>query len=41
MRYTITGRNIEVTPGLRDAIQDKIGKLDRYFNPDKIGRAHV
>lgn len=34
MRYTITGRNIEVTPGLRDAIQDKIGKLDRYFNPD-------
>jgi len=34
MRYTITGRNIEVTPGLRDAIQDKIGKLERYFNPD-------
>ena len=34
MRYTITGRNIEVTPGLRDAIQDKICKLDRYFNPD-------
>ena len=30
----ISGRNIEVTPGLRDAIQDKIGKLDRYFNPD-------
>lgn len=34
MRYTITGRNIEVTPGLRDAIQDKLGKLDRYFTPD-------
>lgn len=34
MRYTITGRNIEVTPSLRDAIQEKIGKLDRYFNPD-------
>lgn len=34
MRYTITGRNIEVTPGLRDAIQDKIGKLDRYFAPE-------
>lgn len=34
MRYTITGRNIEVTPGLRDAVQDKIGKLERYFNPD-------
>lgn len=34
MRYTITGRNIEVTPGLRAAIEEKIGKLDRYFNPD-------
>lgn len=34
MHYTITGRNIEVTPGLRDAVQEKIGKLDRYFTPD-------
>lgn len=34
MRYIITGRNIEVTPGLKDAVQDKIGKLDRYFTPD-------
>lgn len=34
MRFIITGRNIEVTPGLRDAVQDKIGKLERYFNPD-------
>jgi len=34
MRYTITGRNIEVTPGLRSAIEEKIGKLERYFNPD-------
>lgn len=34
MRYTITGRNIDVTPALRDAVQDKIGKLERYFTPD-------
>ena len=34
MRYTIVGRNIEVTPGLREAVEDKIGKLDRYFTPD-------
>ena len=33
MRYTITGRNIDVTPGLRAAVEE-IGKLDRYFNPD-------
>lgn len=34
MRYTIIGRNIEVTPALKDAVQDKIGKLDKYFTPD-------
>lgn len=34
MRYIITGRNIEVTPGLKEAVQDKIGKLERYFTPD-------
>lgn len=34
MRFTITGRNIDVTPGLRDAIEEKIGKLSRYFSPD-------
>ena len=34
MRYTITGRNINVTPGLRAAIEEKIGKLERYFLPD-------
>ena len=34
MRFTITGRNIDVTAGLRAAIEEKIGKLDRYFNSD-------
>ena len=34
MRYTITGRNVNVPPGIRKAVEEKIGKLDRYFNPD-------
>ncbi|MCI9046705.1 MAG: ribosome-associated translation inhibitor RaiA [Hungatella sp.] len=34
MRYTITGRNIEVTKGLREAVEDKLGKLEKYFTPD-------
>ena len=34
MRYTITGKNIEVTDGLRSAIYEKIGKLERYFSKD-------
>ena len=33
MRCTITGRNIEVTQGLREAVEDKLGKLDRFFAP--------
>lgn len=34
MRYIITGRNIEVTEGLKSAVYDKIGKLEKYFLQD-------
>ncbi len=34
MKFVIVGKNIEVTPGLRDAVEDKIGKLERYFTPE-------
>lgn len=34
MRYTIIGKNIEVTEPLKTAVQDKIGKLERYFETD-------
>ena len=34
MRYKITGRNINVTTGLKAAVEEKIGKLERYFNQD-------
>ena len=33
MQYIITGRNIDVTEGLKNAIYEKIGKLERYFTP--------
>ena len=33
MQYIITGRNIDVTEGLKKAIHEKIGKLERYFTP--------
>ena len=33
MRFTITGKNIEVTPGLRSAVEDKLGNLDKFFAP--------
>ena len=34
MQYIISGRNIDVTEGLKSAIYDKIGKLERYFTPE-------
>ena len=34
MRYIIKGRNVEVTEGLKSAVTDKIGKLDKYFTEE-------
>jgi len=34
MRFIITGRNIDVTEGLRNAVESKLGKLDRFFAPE-------
>ena len=34
MKFNIVGKNIEVTPGLRAAVEDKIGKLEKFFTED-------
>ena len=34
MRYTISGKNIDITEGLRNAVTEKLGKLERYFTPE-------
>ena len=34
MRITITGRNIELTPGIKEAVEEKLSKLEKYFKPD-------
>ena len=34
MKYIISGKNLEVTSGLRTAIEQKLGKLERYFTPE-------
>ena len=31
MNLVISGKNIDITDGLRSAVEDKIGKLERYF----------
>ena len=39
MRVTVIGKNIDVTPALREIVERKILKLDRYFNPNVEARA--
>lgn len=34
MRYTITGRNIEITDGLKKAVEEKLHKLGKYFTEE-------
>ncbi len=34
MKFNIVGKNIDVTPGLRSAVEDKIGKLEKYFTKE-------
>lgn len=34
MRFTISGKNIDITEGLRNTVTEKLGKLEKYFTPD-------
>jgi putative sigma-54 modulation protein len=39
MRVTVIGKNIDVTPALKEIVERKISKLDRYFKPNVEARA--
>ncbi len=34
MKFIIIGKNLDVTPSLREAVENKLGKLERYFTPE-------
>lgn len=34
MKIKIIGRGIEITDGLRQAVEDKLSKLEKYFVPE-------
>ncbi|MCR5715742.1 MAG: ribosome-associated translation inhibitor RaiA [Lachnospiraceae bacterium] len=38
MKITFTGKNIELTEGLKAAVEDKLSKLDKYFAPDTVAK---
>lgn len=41
MNYNIRGENIEVTPALREYVEKKVGKLERYFDTPPTADVHV
>lgn len=38
MTYTIIGRQLDVTQGLKDAVIQRLSKLEKYFSPDTQAR---
>jgi putative sigma-54 modulation protein len=34
MKFIIIGKNLDVTPSLKEAVESKLEKLERYFTPD-------
>ncbi|MBM7631267.1 putative sigma-54 modulation protein [Geomicrobium sediminis] len=41
MNYNIRGENMEVTPSLRDYVEKKVGKVERYFDSTPVADVHV
>ncbi|MEK4424148.1 ribosome hibernation-promoting factor, HPF/YfiA family [Solibacillus sp. FSL K6-1523] len=41
LNFNIRGENIEVTPAIRDHVESKIEKIERYFNGDVSANANV
>ena len=41
MNYNIRGENIEVTPAIREYVEKKIAKLDRYFTESPNANVNV
>lgn len=39
MKVTIVAKNVEVTPALKEMVEKKISKLDKYFEPNVEAKA--
>ncbi len=39
MQMNITGQHIDITPALRDYVNDKLGRIERHF--DHVTNVHV
>jgi putative sigma-54 modulation protein len=41
MQFQIRGEKLEVTPALRDYVEKKVGRLEKYFNETPDSTVHV
>ncbi|MBS7576205.1 MULTISPECIES: ribosome-associated translation inhibitor RaiA [unclassified Enterococcus] len=41
IRYNVRGENIEVTEAIRDYVEKKVSKIEKYFGENIEGTAHV
>lgn len=41
MKFTIRAENFEVTPAIRNYIEEKVSKIERYFNEQVQASAHI
>lgn len=41
MKYNIRGEKVEITPAIKSYIEEKIGKLDKYFDDADLINANV
>ncbi|WP_158736909.1 ribosome hibernation-promoting factor, HPF/YfiA family [Alteribacillus sp. YIM 98480] len=41
MNYNIRGENLEVTPALKNYVEKKVSKLERYFDTTPVAEVHV
>ncbi|MEC6748546.1 ribosome-associated translation inhibitor RaiA [Marinilactibacillus sp. XAAS-LB27] len=41
LRYNVRGENIEVTQAIRDYVEKKVGKIEKYFKDVPEANAHV
>lgn len=38
LQYNIRGENLEVTDSIKDYVEKKVGKLERYFDTPRLPR---
>ena len=41
LNYNVRGENIEVTPAIRDYVESKVGKIEKYFDEVPEANVHV